>query len=91
VLLLLSVGIAPQAQEVVVDETHAAKGAGQQTLLLVRRIKAVPVGSFVFPLHVYAFFFSARKVATHSKECGISSQSPISVMGFHAATIHGAY
>jgi hypothetical protein len=67
-LLLLVVGISPQAQGPVVDETNAAKGAGQQMLLLVGWIKTVSVGSSLSSLHVSIFFFSAKKAATHSEE-----------------------
>src|SRR5579863_945208 len=58
-LLLLEVGLLSQAQEVVVDETSAAKGASKDPLLLARWIKAVFVGWFVFRPHRYLLLFFA--------------------------------
>lgn len=60
-LVLLVVGVAAQAQEVVVHETHAAKGTRQYARLLVRWIKAIPIGSFLVPLHTLGILLHCLK------------------------------
>ena len=47
-LLLLIVSIRTQAQGPIIDETSTAKGVSQDVFLLIRWVKSVLVGSFLF-------------------------------------------